>query len=127
MIALVRVALYLFLNAVQNIITLSGRNRTTTSSIEITLIYNLSTAMNATVDIQGSATPVDDNSSSIVVTIPGPITTPELTVSFTGLHADTAYSLAFETINRDNTSSCNGVEITDVFLRTDQQKNLSGE
>ena len=85
--------------------------------------------MNATVDIQGSATPVDDNSSSIVVTIPGPITTSELTVSFTGLHADTAYSLAFETINRDNPSSCNGVEITDVFLRTDQQKNLrvSGE
>ena len=83
--------------------------------------------MNATVDIQGTATPVDDNSSSIVVTLQGPITTPELTVSFTGLHADTTYSLAFEAISRDNPSPCNGVEITDVFLRTDQQKNLSGE
>ena len=108
-----------FLNAVQNIIGLTGRNQTTTSSIDITITFNLSIINN--VDIRGTATPADDNSSSIVVTIPGPITTPELTVSFTGLHADTTYSIAFEALRRDNSLACLGVGISDLFLQTDRQ------
>ena len=126
MIALLPVTLYFFLNAVQNIIRLSGHNRTNTSSIDITLIYDLGVAMNATMDIQGTATPVDGSSHPMVVTIPGPITTPELTVSFTGLHSGTTYSFVFEALSRNNPSRCSGVEITDVFLRTDRQK-LFGE
>ena len=127
MIALLTVVLYLFLNAVQNIIRLSGRNRTSTTSIDITLIYNLSIATNAMIDIQGTATPVDDSSHAIVVTIRGPITTPEVTVPFTGLRAGTTYSFVFEVLSRDNPSPSSGVQITDLFLRTDQQRNLSGE
>ena len=109
----------LFLNAVQQLIGLSGRNQTTTSSIDITITFNLSIANN--VDIRGTATPADNNSSSIVVTIPGPITTQELTVSFTGLHADTTYSLVFEALRRDNSLACLGVGISDLFLQTDHQ------
>ena len=69
--------------------------------------------MNATIDIQGTATPVDGNSHPIVVTVQGPITTPELNVSFTGLHADTTYSLVFEALRRDNSLACLGVGISD--------------
>ena len=82
--------------------------------------------MNATIDIQGTATPVDGSSHPSVVTVQGPITTPELMVPFTGLHADTTYSFVFEALSRDIPSPCSGVPITDVFLRTDQQM-LSGE
>ena len=82
--------------------------------------------MNATIDIQGTATPVDGSSHPSVVTVQGPITTPELIVPFTGLHADTTYSFVFEALSRDIPSPCSGVPITDVFLRTDQQM-LSGE
>ena len=117
--------LHYFLNAVQNIITLSGRNRTTTSSIDITLIYNLTIAINVTIDIQGTATPVDGSSHPVIVTIRGPITTPEVSALFTGLHAGTTYSFVFEAVNGDNSSSCSDVQITDVFLRTDEQR-LSG-
>ena len=126
MIALLTVVLYYFLNAVQNIITLSGRNRTTTSSIDITLIYNLTIAINVMIDIQGTATPVDGSSHPVVVTIRGPITTPELSVPFTGLRAGTTYSFVFEAVSRDNSLPFSGILITDVFLRTDQQ-GLSGE
>ena len=126
MIALLTVVLYHFLNAVQNIVTLSGRNRTTTSSIDITLIYNLTIAMNVTIDIQGTATPVDGSTHPVIVTIRGPITTPEVMVAFTGLRAGTTYSFVFEAVNGDNSSPCSGVQITDVFLQTDQQR-LSGE
>ena len=82
--------------------------------------------MNATMDIQGTATPVDGSSHPIVVAIRGPITTPELNVSFTGLHSGTTYSFVFEALSRKNPSRCSGVEITDVFLQTDQQR-LIGE
>ena len=82
--------------------------------------------MNATIDIQGTATPVDGSSHPIVVTVQGPIITPELRVPFTELHADTTYSFVFEALSRDIPSPCSGVPITDVFLRTDQQM-LSGE
>ena len=109
----------LFLNAVQQLIGLSGRNQTTTSSIDITITFNLSIANN--VDIRGTATPADDNSSSIMVTIPGPITTPELKVSFTDLHSGTTYSIAFEALRRDNSLACLGVGISDLFLETDRQ------
>ena len=127
MIALLTVVLYHFLNAVQNIITLSGCNRTTTSSIDITLIYNLTIAMNVTIDIQGTATPVDGSSHPVIVTIRGgPTTTPEVMVPFTGLQAGTTYSFVFEAVSRDNPSPCSDVQITDVFLQTDQQR-LSGE
>ena len=77
--------------------------------------------MDATIDIQGTATPVDGSSHPSVVTVQGPITTPELMVPFTGLHADTTYSFVFEALSRDIPSPCSGVPITDVFLRTDQQ------
>ena len=83
--------------------------------------------MNATIDIQSTATPVDSSSEPIVVTIRGPITTPELRVSFTGLHAGTTYSFVFEAVSRDNPLPCSGVQITDLFLQTDQQRDLSGE
>ena len=126
MIALLTVVLYHFLNAVQNIVTLSGRNRTTTSSIDITLIYNLTIAMNVMIDIQGTATPVDGSSHPVIVTIRGPTTTPEVMVPFTGLQAGTTYSFVFEAVSRDNSSPCSDVQITDVFLQTDQQR-LSGE
>ena len=126
MIALLTVVPYLFLNAVQNIIRLSGHNRTNTSSIDISLIYNLSVAMNATIDIRGTATPVDGSSHPIVVTTQGPITTPEFMVPFTGLRAGTTYSFVFEALSRDNPSPCSDVQITDLFLRTDQER-LSGE
>ena len=62
-----------------------------------------------------------------MVTIRGPISIPELRVSFTGLRAGTTYSFVFEAVSRDNPSPCSGVQITDVFLRTDQQRDLSGE
>ena len=107
----------LFLNTVQQLIGLSGRNQTTTSSIDITITFNLSITNN--VDIRGTATPVDGNSSSIVATIRGPITTPELIVSFTGLHSGTTYSIAFEVLRRDNSLACLGVGISDFFLQTD--------
>ena len=82
--------------------------------------------MNATMDIQGTATPVDGSSRPIVITIRGPITTPELNVSFTGLHSGTTFSFVFEALSRNDPSQCSGVEITDVFLRTDRQR-LFGE
>ena len=82
--------------------------------------------MNATNDIQGTAIPVDDNSSSIVVTLRGPITTPDLKVPFTGLHADTTYSLVFEAMSRDNSLACLGVGITDLSLQTDRQRDPTG-
>ena len=123
-IALLTVVLYLFLNAVQHIIRLSGRNRTSTSSIDITLIYNLSIA---TIDIRGTATPVDGSSHPIVVTMRGPITTPELRVSFTGLRAGTTYSFVFEALSRDNPSVCLGMGINNLFLQTDHQTCPFGE
>jgi len=116
---------FLFPIAVQNIIGLTGRNQTTTNSINITITFNLSITNN--VDIRGTATPVDDNSSFIVVTIRGPITTRELNVSFTGLHADTTYSLVFEALRRDNSLACLGVGISDLFLQTDRQRDPTGE
>ena len=82
--------------------------------------------MNVTIDIQGTATPVDGSSHPIVVTVRGPITTPELRVPFTGLRAGNTYSFVFEAVNRDNSSPCSDVQITDVFLQTNQQI-LSGE
>ena len=82
--------------------------------------------MNAMMDIQGTATQVDGSSHPVVVTVRGPITTPELNMSFTGLHADTTYSFVFEALSRNNPSRCSGVKITDVFLRTDRQR-LFGE
>ena len=116
-----------FLNADQSIIRLSGCNQTNTTSIVITFTYNLSIATDATIDIQGTSTPVDGNSSSIVVTIPGPITTPELNVSFTGLHADTTYSIVFDVLSRDNSLACLGVGISDLFFQTDRQRDPTGE
>ena len=46
---------------------------------------------------------------------------------FTGLRAGNTYSFVFEAVNRGNHSPCIGIQITDVFLRTDQQIDLSGE
>ena len=54
-----------------------------------------------------------------MATIRGPITTPELNVSFTGLHSGTTYSIAFEALRRDNSLACLGVGISDLFLQTD--------
>ena len=106
----------LFLNAVQQLIGLSGHNQTTTSSINITITFNLSITNN--VDIRGTATPTDDNSSFIVATIRGPMTTPKLVVPFSGLQADTIYTLAIEAVSRDNPSSCIGVGISGLLLKT---------
>ena len=83
--------------------------------------------MNATIDIQGTATPVDGSSHPIVVTIQGPITTPELSVPFTGLRAGTTYSLVFEAVSRDSTSPCLGVVINGLLFQTDQKTDPSGE
>ena len=116
-----------FLNAGQSIIRLSGHNQTRATSVDITLIYNLSIARNATIDIDGTATPVDGSSHPVVVTVRGPITAPELSVPFTGLHAGTTYSFVFEAVNRDNPSACLGVGISGLFLQTDQQTDPSGE
>ena len=82
--------------------------------------------MNAMIDIHGTATPVDGNSHPTLVITRGPITTQEFTVTFTELHAGTTYSFVFEAMSRDNSSPCSGVQITDLFLQTDQQI-LSGE
>ena len=118
--------IYLFFTlsfpAVQNIIGLSGRNQITTNSINITITFNLSITNN--VDIRGTATPVDDSSYSIVVTIPGPITTPELKVPFSGLQAGTTYTFAIEAISRDNPTSCIGVGISGLLLQTDTADDL---
>ena len=62
-----------------------------------------------------------------MVTIPGPITTPEVRVPFTSVHAGTNYSFVFEAMSRDNPSACLGVGISGLFLQTDQQTDLSGE
>ena len=87
--------------------------------------------MNATIDIQGTATPVDGNSHPIVVTVQGPITTPEVMVLFTGLRVGTTYSFVFEAVSRDNPSPSLGVGISGLFLQTDhqtdQQTDPSGE
>ena len=53
-----------------------------------------------------------------MVTIRGPITTPELMVPFTGLQADTTYTFVIEAVSRDNPSSCIGVGISDLLLQT---------
>ena len=53
-----------------------------------------------------------------MVTIQGPITTPELMVPFTGLQADTTYTFAIEAVSRDNPSLCIGVGISDLLLQT---------
>ena len=82
--------------------------------------------MNGTIDIRGTATPVDGSSHPIVVTTQGPITTPEFMVPFTGLRAGTTYLFVFEALSRDNPLPCSDVQITDLFLRTDQER-LSGE
>ena len=52
--------------------------------------------MNVTIDIDGTATPVDGSSHPVIVTIRGPITTPEVMVPFTNLHAGTTYSFVFK-------------------------------
>ena len=87
--------------------------------------------MNATIDIQGTATPVDGSSDPIVITIRGPIATPELSMLFTGLRVGTTYSFVFEAVSRDNNSPCLGVGISGLFLQTDhqmdQQTDPSGE
>ena len=116
---------FLFTNAVQNIIGLSGHNQTTANSIDITITFNLSITNN--VDIRATAIPVDDNSYSAEVTIPGPITTPELTVQFSGLHAATNYAIEIEAVSRNDASMCIGVGINNFFLQTDHQIYTSGE
>ena len=83
--------------------------------------------MNATINIDGTTTPVDGSSHPIVVTIRGPITTPEVRVPFTGLRVGTTYSFVFEAMSRDNLSACLGVGISGLFLQTDQQTDPSGE
>ena len=113
---------FLSFSAVQKLIGLSGRNQTTANSINITITINLSVTNN--VDIRGTATPVDDSSYSIVVTMRGPITTPELRVSFTGLQAGTTYTFAIEAVSRDNPSSCIGVGISGLLLQTDKADDL---
>ena len=107
---------------VQKLIGLSGHNQTTANSINITININLSITNN--VDIRGTATPVDGSSYSIVVTIPGPITTPEIKVPFSGLQAGTAYTFAIEAVSRDNPSSCIGVGIGGLLLQTDKADDL---
>ena len=115
----------LFLNAVQNIIGLSGQNQTTANSIDITITFNLSITNN--VDIRGTATPVDDSSHLVEVTIPGPITASELRVPFFGLCADTNYTFEIEAVRRNDASTCIGVGINNLFLQTDHQSYTSGE
>ena len=115
----------LFLNAVQNIIGLSGRNQTTANSINITITFNLSITNN--VDIQGTATPVDDSSHLVEVNITGPITAPELRVPFFGLRAGTNYEFEIEAVRRNDASTCIGVGINNLFLQTDHQSYTSGE
>ena len=46
------------------------------------------------------------------------MTTPKLVVPFSGLQADTIYTLAIEAVSRDNPSSCIGVGISDLLLQT---------
>ena len=108
--------------AVQKLIGLSGRNQTTANSINITITFNLSITNN--VDIRGTATPVDDNSYSIVVTMLGPITKPELKVPFSALQAGTTYTFEIEAISRDNPTSCIGVGISGLLLQTDSADDL---
>jgi len=79
------------------------------------------------VDIRGTATPVDDDSYSVEVTIPGPITTPELVVPFSGLHAAKNYAIEIEAASRNDASTCIGVGINNLFLQTDHQTYTSGE
>ena len=116
---------FLFTNVVQNIIGLSGHNQTTANSIDITITFNLSITID--VDIRATAIPVDDNSYSAGVTIPGPITTPELTVPFSGLHAATNYAIEIKAVSRNDASTCIGVGINNFFLQTDHQIYTSGE
>ena len=62
-----------------------------------------------------------------MVTIRGPITTPELRVSFAGLRAGTTYLFGFEAMSRNNPSVCLGMGINNLFLQTDHQTYTSGE
>ena len=116
---------FVFTNAVQNIIGLTGRNQTTANSIDITITFNLSITND--VDIRATAIPVDDNSYSAEVTIQGPITTPELRVPFSGLHAATNYAIEIEVVSRNDASMCIGPGINNFFLQTDHQIYTSGE
>ena len=116
---------FVFTNAVQNIIGLTRRNQTTANSIDIIITFNLSITND--VDIRATAIPVDDNSYSAEVTIPGPITTPELVVPFSGLHAATNYAIEIEAVSRNDASMCIGVGINNFFLQTDHQIYTSGE
>ena len=109
----------------QNIIGLSGRNQTTANSINITITINLSIANN--VDIRGTATPVDDSSHLVEVNIPGPIITPELSVPFSGLRAGTHYAFQIKAVSRNDSSTCIGVGINNLFLQTDHQTCPFGE
>ena len=77
--------------------------------------------MNATININGTATPVDGSSHPVIVTIRGPITTPDIMVPFTNLLAGTAYSFVFKAVSKDNPSACLGVGISGLFLQTDHQ------
>ena len=61
---------------------------------------------------------------TIALTIPGPITTPELRVPFSGLQAGTTYIFAIEAVSKDNPSSCIGVGISSLLLQTDKADNL---
>ena len=116
---------FLFVNAVQNVIGLTGRNQTTENSIDITITINLVITNN--VDIRGTATPDDDSSHSVEVTIPGPITTPELRVPFSGLRAGTNYTFEIEAVSRNDGLICIGVGISNLFLQTDHRTCPSGE
>ena len=46
------------------------------------------------------------------------MTTPKLVVPFSGLQADTIYTLAIEAVSRDNPSLCIGVGISGLLLKT---------
>ena len=59
-----------------------------------------------------------------MVTIPGPITTSELRVPFSGLQAGTTYTFAIEAVSKDNPSSCIGVGISGLLLQTDKADDL---
>ena len=59
-----------------------------------------------------------------MVTIPGPITTPELKIPFSDLQAGTTYTFAIEAVSRDNPSSCIGVGINGLLLQTDKADDL---
>ena len=59
-----------------------------------------------------------------MVTIPGPITTPELKVPFCDLQANTTYTFAMEAVSKDNPSSCIGIGISGLRLQTDKADDL---